>query len=106
MLGDFAELVRDHHHRAVAVVRAVLEQAQHLVGLLRRQHRGRLVEDQQARLQIQLFEDFQLLLLARREVLRRRVEVEFEGRGLEEGAQLGAHFLPVDHCRQATAREQ
>jgi hypothetical protein len=43
-----------------------LSSAQHLVGLVRRQHRGRLVEDQQA-LQVELLEDLELLLLAGRE---------------------------------------
>jgi hypothetical protein len=41
--------------------------AQHLVGLSRRQHRRRLVQDQEATAQIELLQDFQLLLLARRQ---------------------------------------
>jgi hypothetical protein len=56
--------------------------AQHLVGLLRRQHRGRFVEDQQPRLQVQLLQDLELLLLAGRQIgLRRGVQVQLERRG-------------------------
>ena len=45
-----AELVRDDQHRAARRARAQRAHlAQHLVGLLRRQHRGRLVQDQEAR---------------------------------------------------------
>ena len=59
-----AELVGDHQHGEVAALRHVAQQAQHLVGLAGRQHRGRLVEDQKAALQVELLEDLELLLLA------------------------------------------
>jgi hypothetical protein len=59
-----AELVRDQQHGAAAGALRSRARAQHLVGLLRRQHRGRLVQDQEARLQVQLLEQLQLLLLA------------------------------------------
>ncbi len=72
---DLAELVRDHHDAALAGVGALAQRAQHLVGLLRRQHRRGLVQDQQARAQEQLLEDLQLLLLPGRQVRRRRVQV-------------------------------
>jgi hypothetical protein len=74
-----AELVRDHQHGALAAARAVAHMAQHLVGLLRRQHRGGLVQDQQPRLQVQLLEHLELLLLAGRQVLRRGVQVQRKG---------------------------
>ena len=64
---DLAELVGDHHHRDLAAMRHVAQQAEDLVGLARRQHRGRLVQDEEALVEIEQLEDFELLLLARRQ---------------------------------------
>ena len=101
-----AELVGDHHHAAITGMGAGCQRAQHLVGLLRREHAGGLIQDQQARLQEQLLQDLQLLLLASRQLLRRGVQVQLEGRGGHEGLQLGAHPLPVDHGGQGASRDQ
>ncbi len=103
---DLAELVRDEHDAALARMRATAQQTEHVVGLLRREHRSRLVENQEPRLEQQLLEDFELLLLACRQLLRCRVEVEVKRRGGNERAQLGAHRRPVDDRRQFAAREQ
>jgi len=104
--GDLAELVGDEHDAAIAGMRAVAQQPQHLVGFLRRQHRRGLVEDQEARLQQELLQDLELLLLPGRQLLRRRVEVEAKGRRGHEGSELGAHRGPVDQRRQVAACQQ
>jgi hypothetical protein len=101
-----AELVRDHQHRALAALRDRAHVGEHLVGLLRRQHRGRLVEDQQARLQVELLQQLELLLLAGGEAGRGRVEIERERRRAQELPQRGALLLPVDQRRRAAAGEQ
>ena len=59
-----AELVGDHQDGQQPLLRHAAQQAEHLVGLVRGQHRGRLVEDQELPLQPELLEDLGLLLLA------------------------------------------
>ena len=59
-----AELVGDHQDGEQPVLGHAAQQAQHLVGLVGRQHRGRLVEDQELALQPELLEDLGLLPLA------------------------------------------
>ena len=91
----------------MAGARELAHVAQHLVGLLRRQHRGRLVEDQQPRLEIELLEQFQLLFFAGREFGRASIEVQRERRGSEEFLELGAPGFPVDQRRRlATGQQQ
>src|SRR5206468_7889137 len=85
MLRHLAELVRDEHDAAVAGMRALAQGAEHFVGLLRREYRGRLVENQQLRSQEELLEDLELLLLAGRQIERCRIEVEPERRTREKG---------------------
>ena len=68
--GHLAELVGDHQDGEVAGLGHAAQQAEHLVGLARRQHRGRLVEDQEVLVEIELLEDFELLLLAGRQARR------------------------------------
>ena len=65
---DLAELVRDHQDGQLALDDHVAEHAEHLVGLRRRQHRGRLVQDQEAALQIELLEDLASSAARRREM--------------------------------------
>ncbi len=62
-----AELVGDDEDGNAPRVRHVADHAEHLVGLVGREHRGRLVEDEEAALQIELLQDFGLLLFARGE---------------------------------------
>ena len=63
---DLAELVADHRDGDLAPVRHVAQEAEDFVGFARRQHRGRLVEDEKALVEIEELEDFELLLLAGR----------------------------------------
>ena len=65
---DLAELVRDHQDGQLALDDHVAEHAEHLVGFRRRQHRSRLVQDQEAALQVELLEDLAFLPLASRDV--------------------------------------
>ena len=58
--------------------------AKHLVGLGGRQHRGRLVEDQEPPPEIELLEDLELLLLAGREPGDRLVERHAERHAVHE----------------------
>ena len=71
---DLAELVGDHQDGDLAAMRHVSQQAQDFVGFARRQHRGRLVEDQKPLIEIEQLQDLELLLLARRERRHRPVE--------------------------------
>ena len=71
------ELVRDEDDRLALL----LEPAEHLRQLgdaLRGQHRGRLVEDQDARAAPERLDDLDLLLVAEREVGRLRVRVDLD----------------------------
>ena len=68
---DLVELVADEHDRLAGLAQAseVLEQ---LLGLLRREHRGGLVEDQHVDAPVERLQDLDTLLLADRQVLDRR----------------------------------
>ena len=101
----FAELVGDHQRRDVAAMRHVLEQAEDLVGLARRQHGGRLVEDEEALVEIEQLEDFQLLLFARRQRGDRPVERRAERHTFEKRLQSLALALPVDDGRRIGAAD-
>ena len=70
-----AQLVRDEDDRR-AGGRELLHDAEQLVGLLRRQHRGRLVEDEQVDLARERLEDLDALLGADRQVLDLGVGVD------------------------------
>jgi hypothetical protein len=74
---DLAQLVRDEHDGlALALERAEdLEQA---IGLLRREHRGRLVEDQDLGAAMQRLEDLDALLQADRQVADHGVGIDLE----------------------------
>ena len=64
---DLAELVADHGDGDFAPVRHVAQKTENLVSFPRRQHGRRLVEDQEALIEIEQLQDFELLLLARRQ---------------------------------------
>ena len=91
--ADLLELVADVEDRAAFGGEAAQRHEQRL-GLLRRQHRGRLVHDQQLRLLQQAAHDLDALALADREVVHRAVGVERQAvfaRGLGDAlAQVGA----------------
>jgi len=63
-----AEFVRDHQNGQLALDHHRAQHAQDFVGFGRRQHRGRLVQDQEAPLQVKLLQDFAFLPLAGRDV--------------------------------------
>ena len=63
---DLAKLVADHHDGDRIRVRHVAQQAEDLVRLARRQHRGRFVQDEESLVEIEELENFELLLLAGR----------------------------------------
>ena len=73
------QLVADVEDRA-ALGRQALEHDEQLVGLLRRQHRGRLVEDEQLRILQQRAHDLDALALADRQVARPRAWDRAAGR--------------------------
>ena len=95
---DLAELVADHQHGDVAALGHLAQQAEHLVGLAGRQHRGRLVEDEKALVEVELLEDLELLLLAGREPRDRPVERNLERHAVEEGVERLALLAPVDEA--------
>ena len=67
-LHHLVELVRDEDDRARRRSRSLPQHAPQLVDLRRRQHRGRLVEDQDLRAAIQRLEDLDALRFADRQV--------------------------------------
>ena len=76
---DLAQLVRDQDDGHAARAQGA-QDAEQLIGLLRRQHRGRLVEDQDARAAIQRLQDLDALLLADRQVADQRVGIDAAAR--------------------------
>ena len=70
---------------------------QHLVGLLRGEHGGGFVQDEQPRLKEELLEQFKLLLFTGRQFRRACVQVKAEWRGGQKGLQTRALGPPVDH---------
>ena len=99
-----AELVGDQQHGDVTRLRHRPQHPQHLVGLGRRQHRGRLVEDHEAAFQVELLEDLDLLLLARRQPRHRRIEVDVERHRGHERGQPRPLLRPAHDDRHVVAR--
>ncbi len=102
---DLAELVADHRDRDLAAMRHLAQEPEDLVRLARRQHRGRLVEDEEALVEIEELQDFELLLLARREARDRPVERDAKRHPLEEGFERPALLAPVDEGRRVGAAD-
>ncbi len=98
-----AELVRDHDDSDVLALRHALEEAEHLVGLAGSQHRSRLVQNQEALVEIKELEDFELLFLARRKRRHLNIERYAKRHAVEELIQRAAFLLPVDHARRVGA---
>ena len=90
----FMELVGDHQHGQLIAPCEVAHQAQHFLCFLLRQYRGRLVQDQETPFQVELFEDFQFLLLARGETADHAVERKPERHRFHEGLQFGLLPFP------------
>ena len=72
---DFLELVRDEQNRDTGL-REPSQHVEQLVGLLRRQHRCRLVHDQQRRVLQQAADDLDALLLADRQIVDAGMRVD------------------------------
>jgi hypothetical protein len=102
----FAELVRDDQHRAHAAACELPHMAQHLVGLLRCQHGRRLVQDQQARPQVELLEQFELLFFPGGQLRWARIEVQPERCRPEKLLEFDALGFPVDQRRRLATRQQ
>ena len=98
---DLAQLVGDQHDRA-ALVAQVAQDAEQMVGLLRRQHAGRLVQDQHLGAAEQRLEDLDPLLEADRQVVHHGVEIDLEGVFALELRDLGAR--PRRARRRASRR--
>ena len=92
----FAELVRDHDDRDLLAMRHVAQEAKHFVRFARRQHRGRLVEDEEALVEIQELQDFKFLLFARRHGGDRHIERHAKRHAVEKLVEPAHLFLPVD----------
>ena len=73
-----AEFVGDDQDAELALRAHAADHAQQFVGLLRREHGGRLVEDQHVALQIELLEQLDLLLLAGGQVADERARIDAE----------------------------
>src|SRR5439155_6608111 len=86
--------------------RHLVQEAEDLVGLTRREHRRRLVEDQDAGGEIELLEDLDLLLLAGRQRADRRLEIDLERHVLQELVQPAMLGRPVDDERKVRARQR
>ena len=86
---DLAQLVGDQHDRDAARLQR-RQDAEQLVGLLRRQHGARLVEDQDARAAEQHLQDLDALLLADRKIGHQRIGVDRKPVLARQSRQLGA----------------
>ncbi len=103
--GHLTELVGDDEDRQLFSAGLLVQQAEHLVGLARRQHRRRLVEEEQLPVQVELLQDLELLLLARRERAHRRRERHLERLARHELGERRVLALPVDDGRHVVADE-
>ena len=88
-LAHLAQLVRDEHDRGAALLE-LAHDAHELVGLLRGEHRGRLVEHEHAGVAGERLDDLDALLHADGEVVDERVGVDVEPEPLGDLAHLRA----------------
>ena len=102
---DLAELVRDHENGELPAPHHVPQHAQYFVGLPRRKHRGRLVENEEAALQIELLQDLAFLPLAGGDRRHLGAERNAERHAVEKGFELAGLLAPIHHRRQLGARQ-
>ena len=97
-LEDLVEPMADEQDRDAASPQSAddREQPLHLVG---GERRGRLVEDQHARLDRQRLGDLDQLLVGHRQAADRRADVELDVQLLEQRLRRPARRAPVDRCR-------
>ncbi len=97
-VGDghhLVQLVRDEDDRP-SLGGDLAQRQEQRVGLLRREHRGRLVEDEDTRVLVEGVEDLDALLLADTELPHVRVRVDRQVVALAERAHLGLDGARVD----------
>ena len=94
-LQHFGQLVGDEDHRAPLLDQRADRRrtARHF---LRREHGGRLVEDQDARIAVERLEDLDALLLADRQLADRRQRIDMEPEFLGERADVGDRLVAVE----------
>ncbi len=113
--ADLVQLVADEQH-AHAIGRQLAQRGEQPLHRLRRQHRGRLVEDQQARRAKQRAQDLDPLALAHRQVVHARLGVDRQAVALGHLGQPRAHagrrpvgrqseLQVVDHGQRVEQRE-
>ena len=104
---DLAELMGDHQRGDLAAMRHRLEEAEDFVGFIRRQHRSRLVENEEALVEIEQLQNFQLLLFPRRERGDGPIERHAERHALKKRLERLALLAPIDEGgRVGAARDQ
>ena len=104
--ADLAQLVGDHQDAQLVGLCHAPEQSQDLVSLPWREDRCRLVEDQDATVEIKLLQNLELLLLTGRKSSDGSREIHRERHRLEErfhGLLLGS---PLDHTGQLASRQE
>ncbi len=97
--------MRDHQDGEVAIVDQRTKHAQHFICFARGEHRGRLVENEEASLEIELLEDFAFLAFAGRNRRHLGIERYAERHAVEERLDLLGLLAPVHNGRQFGARE-
>ena len=100
-----AEFVGDHQNGEIAGRDHAAQHAEHFVGFAGGQHRGRLVEDEKAALQIKLLEDLALLPLARGNRRNLGIERHAERHARQKFFQRLALACPIDHRGHMVARQ-
>ncbi len=77
----------DHQNADLAVRHLLPDETQHLIGFSRGQYGGGFIQNQNFTLQIKLLQDFQLLLLSRRQLRDRKIQRNLKWSRLHEGGQ-------------------
>ena len=92
----FAKLVGNDDDGALAAAGKLAYVTEHLIGLLRCQYRSRLVQYQQARLEVKLLEQFQLLLFPGGQLSWASVQIEAKRRGRQKRDEFRTLASPVN----------
>ena len=93
---DLAQLVRDEHD-ADALIRQPTQHIEQMVGLLRGEHRGRLVSDQHPGIAVQRLENLDPLLRANGQVFHSGVRVDMEPEPVRQIQHPAARLCDIDH---------
>ena len=101
---DLAQLVGDEDE-CLALAAELADDREQLVDLLRREHRGRLVEDEQLRSAVQHLQDLDALLQSERDVLDASARLDHDLEALLELADPSFDRAPVEHRSHALVTE-